>query len=154
MDCSMPDFPVFHYLPEFAQIHIHWVGDVIQPSHPLLPPSHALNLSQHQRLFQWFSTLHQVAKLLELHILHQSSNEYSGLIYFRIDWFDLLAVQGTLKSLLQNHSSKAPILWCLPFSMVQPSYLYITTGKNIAPAIWTSVSKVMALFLICCLGLS
>ena len=91
MDCSMPGFPVLHYLPEFAQIHMHWVGDAIWPS-LLLPSSSpfAFNLSQHQCLLQWVSSSHQVAKVLKLQ--HQSANEYSELISFRIDWFDLLAV--------------------------------------------------------------
>ena len=98
MDCSIPGFPILHYLLEFAQIHVHWVDDAIQPSHPLLSPSPpAFNLSQHQGLFQSVRSLHQVAKVLELQ--HQSSNEYSGLISFRMDWFDLLAVQGTLKNM-------------------------------------------------------
>ena len=82
------------------------------------------------------------------------SNEHSRLISFRIDWFDLLAVQETLKSLLPYHSSKASILQCSAFFIVQLSYLYMTTGKTIALIIWTFVSKVMSLFLICCLGLS
>ena len=100
MDCSTPGFPVLHYLPEFAQTHVHWVSDTIQPSHPLSPPSPpALNLSQHQGPFQWAGSSHQVAKVLELCI--SPSNEYLGWISFRNDWFDLLAVQGTLKSLLQ-----------------------------------------------------
>ena len=109
MDCSTPVFPVLHHLPKFAQTHVHWVGDAIQPSHPPLSPSPpAFNLSQDQGLFQWVSSLHQVAKVLELQ--QNPSKEQSGLITFRIDWFDLLAVQGTLKSLLQHHSSKASIL--------------------------------------------
>ena len=100
MDCSMPGFPVLHYLLEFVQTHVHWVSDAIEPSYPLLPPSPpALNLSQHQGLFQCVSSSNQVAKVLELQ--HQPSNEYSGLISFRIDWFELLAVQGTLKDLLK-----------------------------------------------------
>ena len=99
MDCSMPGFPLLHYLPEFAQIHVHSVDDAIQPSHPLSPPSpHALNLSQHQGLFQWVDSSHQVAKVLELQLQHQSFQLNSGLISFRMDRFDLV-VQGTLKSL-------------------------------------------------------
>ena len=91
MDCSTPGFLVLHYLPEFAQIHVHWVGDAIQPSHPLSPLSlPAFNLSQHQGLFQWVGCSHQVAKVLELQLQHSPSNEYSGLIFFRSDWFDLL----------------------------------------------------------------
>ena len=116
MDCSMPGFPVLYYLSEFAQTHVHWVGDAIQPFHPLLPPSPlALNLSQHQGLFLWVSSWHQVTKVLELSFSISPFNEYSGLIFFfliffRIDSFDLLSGQGTLKSLLQHHSSKAYIL--------------------------------------------
>ena len=102
MQCSLPGLPVLHYLPECAQTHIRWVSDAIQPSHPLSPPSPAFNLAQHQGLFQWVNSSHQVAKVLELKL--NPSNEYSGLISFKIDWFDLLAVQGTLKSLLQHHS--------------------------------------------------
>ena len=100
-DCSTPDFSVLYHLPEFAQICVHRVGDAIQPSHPLLPPfPPALNLSQHQGFFQCISSSHQVAKVLEFQLSISSSNEYSGLISFRVDWFDLPAVQGTLKSLL------------------------------------------------------
>ena len=95
MDCSVPSFSVLHYLPEFAQTHVHWVGDAIQPSHPLLSPSPpAFNRSQHQGLFQWVSSSSQVAKVLELQLQHQFSKECSGLISFRMDWLDLLAVQG------------------------------------------------------------
>ena len=121
MNCSMPGFLVLHYLPDFAQTHVHWVGDAIQPSHPLLPLSPlAFRLSQHQ-----------VAKVLELSFRISPSNEYSGLISFMIDWFDLLAVQGTLKSLLQHHNSKPPVLQCSAFFIVQLSHLYMTTGKAI-----------------------
>ena len=93
MDCSMPGFPAHHQLLELTQIHVRRVGDAIQPSHPLssLSPS-AFNLSQHQGLFQWVHSLHQVAKVLEFQLQHQSFHEYSGLISFRIDWLDLLAV--------------------------------------------------------------
>ena len=92
VDCSMPEFPILHDLPEFAQTHVHWVGDAIQLSHPLLPPSPpALSLSQNQGLFKRVGSLHQVAKVLELLSFSISpSNEYSGLISFRIKWFDLL----------------------------------------------------------------
>ena len=111
MDCSMPGFPVHHQLLEITQTHVHWVGDAIQPSHPLSPPSSpAFSLSHHQRLFQGVSSLHQVARLLEFQFQHQSFSEYSGLISFRIDWLDLFAVQRTLKSLLLHHSSKTSIL--------------------------------------------
>ena len=107
MHHSTPVFPACHQLPEFTQTHVHRVGDVIQTSHPLSSPSPtAFNLSQHQSLFKWVSYSHQVAKVLEFQLQHLSSNEYSGLISCRIEWFDLLAVQRTLKSLLQHHSSK------------------------------------------------
>ena len=103
--------PVLHYLLEFAQNDVHWFGDAIQPSHPLSTPSPALNLSQQQGLFQWVSSSHQVAKVLELQLQHQSFQWIFRVDSFRIDWFDLLAVQGTLRSLLQHHSLKASILW-------------------------------------------
>ena len=102
------------------------------------------NLSQDQGLFQGVSSSHQVAKVLELQ--HQSSfNEYWGLISFRMDWMDLLEVQGTLKSLLQHHSSKASVLCHSAFFMVQVSYPYMTTGKTIALTRWTFVGKVKSL---------
>ena len=135
--CSTPGLPVHHQLPEFTQTHVYRVSDAIQPSHPLSSPSvPAPNPSQHQGLFQWVSYLHQVAKYWSFNFSINPSNEYSGLISFRMDWLDLLAVQGTLKSLLQHHSSKASILKCLAFFMVQLSYPYITTGKTIALTKW------------------
>ena len=130
MDCSMSRFPVHHQLLELAQTHVHWVSDAIKPSHPLLPPSPpSFNLSQHQGLFQWVCSLHQVVKVLEFQL---KLNEYSGLILFRNDRFDLFIVQRTLKSLLKHHSSKASVLQHSAFFMVQLSYLYMTTGKTIA----------------------
>ena len=114
--------------------------------HPLLSPSPpAFNLSQHQGLCQWISSSHQVAKMLELLLQLSPSNEYSGLISFRIDCFDLLVVQGTLKSILQHHSSEASILWCSAFFIVQLSHPYMTTGKTTALTRWTFVGKVMSL---------
>ena len=111
MNRSTPGLPVHHQLPEFTQIHVHRVSDAIQPSHLLSSPSPpAPNPSQPQGLFQWINSSHEVAKVLEFELQHQSFDEYSGLISFRMDWLDLLAVQGTLKSLLQHHSSKASIL--------------------------------------------
>ena len=111
MDCSMPGLPVHNQLLEFTQTHDHGVGDAIQPSHPLSSPSPpALNLSQHQGLFQWVSICIRWPKYWSFIFNMSPSNEYSGLISFRMDWLDLLAVQGTLKSLLQHHSSKASIL--------------------------------------------
>ena len=146
MDCSTPGFPVHHQLPEFTQNHVHRVGDAIQPSHPPLSPSSpAYSLSQHQGLFQWVSSSHQVAKVSEFQLQYQSFNEYSGLISFRMDWLDLLEIKGTLKSLLQHHSSKASILQCSVFFIVQLSHSYMTTGKAHSLIIWTFVGKVMSL---------
>jgi len=141
-----PGFSVHHQLPELAQTHVHWVSDAIQPSHPLSSPYlPAFNISQHQGLFQWVSSLHQVAKELSFSFSITPFNEYSGLISFRMDWLDLLAVQGTLKSLLQHHSSKASIFRCAALFMVQFSHPYMTTGKTIALTRWTFVGKVMSL---------
>ena len=140
MDCCMPDFPVHHRLLELTQSHVHRVGDAIKPPHP---PT--FNLSQHQHLFQWLvSSSHQVAKVLEFQLQHQSCSEYLGLISFRIDKLDLFAVQGTLKSFLQYHSSKASILRRSAFFTVQLSHLYMTTGKTIALPRQTFVGKVMS----------
>ena len=144
-DCSTPCFPVHHQLPELAQIHVHRVSDVIHPSHPLSYPSPAFNLSQHLGLFQWVSSSHQVAKVLELQLQHQSFQWYLALISFRIDWFDLLAVQGTLKNLLQHHSSEASVLWHSAFFIVQFSHPYMTTGKTTTLRRWNFVGKVMSL---------
>ena len=114
MNCSTPDLPVHHQLPEFTQTHVHQVGNAIQPSHPLSSPSPlAPNPSQHQGLFQWVSSSHQMAEVLELQLQHQSFQCIFGLISFRINWMALLSVQGTLKSLLQHHGSKAhEASWC------------------------------------------
>ena len=108
MNHSMPGLPVHHQILEFIQIHVHWVGDTIQPSLPVSSPSPpAPNPSQHQGLFQW-STLHiRWPKYWNFSFSISPSNEHPGLISFRMDWLDLLAVQGTLKSLLQHHSSEA-----------------------------------------------
>ena len=124
MDCSIPGFPVLHSLLEFAQTHVHWIRDAIPPSHPLSPPSlPALNLGHHQGLYQWVGSSHQVAKYCGFSI--SLSNEYSGLISFRIDWFNLPAVQRTLKSLLQYHSSKASILRHAAFFMVSHIHTWL-----------------------------
>ena len=112
MDCSMPGLPVHHQLPELTQTHVHRVGDAIQPSHPLCPllllPSffHSIRVfsSESALLIRW-------SKYWSFSFSISPSNEYSGLISFRIDWLDLLAVQGTPKSLLQHYSSKASVLW-------------------------------------------
>ena len=155
MDRSMLGLPVHHQLPEFTQIQVHWIGDDIQPFHPLSshsPP--ALNLSQYQGLFKWVSSLDQVAKYWSFSFSISTSNEYSGLISFRMDWLHLLAVQGTLKSLLQHHSSKASVLQCSPFFIVQLSHPYMTTEKTIALTIQIFVGRISLCFLICCLGWS
>ena len=131
--------------PEVAQTHVHRVSDSIQPFHPLSSPSTpALNLSQHQRLFQWVNSLHQVAKVVEFSFSISPSSEYSGLISFRMYWLDV-AVQGTLKSLLRHHSWKASVLRRSAFFIVQLSWWYMTTGKTIALTIWTFGGKVMSL---------
>ena len=146
MDWSMPGFPVHHHLSELTQIHVHRVGDAIQPSHPLSSPfPPAFNLSQHQGLFKWVSSSHQVSKYWSFSFSISPSNEHSGLISFRIDRLELLTVQGTLKSLLQHHSSKASILQHSAFFIVQLSHPYMTTGQTIALTIWTLVGKVMSL---------
>ena len=107
MNRSTPGLPIHHQLPESTQTQVHWVSDAIQPSHPLCSPFPPTpNLSQHQGLFKWVSSSHQVAKVLEFQVQHQSFQFHSGQISFRMDWLDLLAIQGTLKSLLQHHSSQ------------------------------------------------
>ena len=148
MNHSAPGLPVHHYLPEFTQTHVHWVGDAIQPSHPLSSPSPpAPNPSQHQSLFKE-STLHmRWPKYWSFSFSISPPKEHPGLISFRMDWLDLLAVQGTLKSLLQHHSSKASIIWCSAFFTVQLSHPYMTTGKTIALTRRTFVGKVMSLLL-------
>ena len=142
MDCSTPGLPVHHQLPEFTQTHVHQVGDAIQPSHPLLSPSPPPSI----RIFSSESALHiRWPKYWSFSFSISSSNEYSRLISFRMDWLDLLAVQGTLRRLLQHHSSKASILWRSAFFLVQLSHPYMTTGKTIAWTRWTFVGKVMSL---------
>ena len=130
MNCSTPGLPVHHQLPEFTQTHVHRVRDAIQPSHLLSSPSPpAPNPSQHQR-FSNESTLHmRWPKYWSFSFSIIPSKEHPGWISFRMDWLDLLAIQGTLKSLLQHHSSKASILQCSAFFIVQLSHPYMTTGK-------------------------
>ena len=143
---SQPGLPVHHQHSESTQTHVHRVGDAIQPSHPLSFPSPpAPNPSQHQGLFQWVNLSHEVAKVLEFSFSISPSNEHPGLISFRMDWLDLLAVQGTLKSLLQHHSSKPSIFWRSAFFTVQLSHPYMTTRKTIALTRQTFVGKVMSL---------
>ena len=134
----MPGLPVHHQIPEFTQTYVHWLDDAIQPSHPLLSPSPpAFNLSWNQGLFKWVSSLHQVAKCWSFSFNISHSNEYSGLISFRMDWLDLLAVQGTLKSFLQHYSSKASILRCSAFFQI---YSHIHTWLLKKPSFdWTGL---------------
>ena len=145
MNCSKPGLPVHHQLPESTQTHVHCVSE---PSNHLLlssPSPPAFNLSQHQSLFKWVSSLHQVEKYESFSFNISPSNDHPGLISFRMDWLDLLAVQGTLKSLPQHYSSKASILWSSAFLMAQLSHPYMTTGKTIALTRWTFLGKVMSL---------
>ena len=143
-DCSTPAFAVHQWLLEFTQTHVHRVSDAIQISYPVLSPSPpALNLSPSGSL-QWVSSSYQVAKILELQLQHQSF-QWTPSPSFRMDWLDLLAVQGTLKNLLQHHSSKASIFGCSAFFTVQLSHPYMTTGKTIALTRWTFAGKVMSL---------
>ena len=120
-----------------------WCHPTISSS--VVPPPPALNLSQHQGLCKWVSSSHQVVKVLNFQLWHQSSSEHPGLISFRMDWLDLFVFQGTLKSLLQHHSSKASILRPSAFFTVQFSYPYMTAGKTIALIIQTFVGKVISL---------
>ena len=145
MECSTPGFPVLYHFPEFAKTHVHRVSDAIRPSHPLPSPSPpALNLSQPKGLFQWVSFLHYAVNVLELQLQHQSLQCIFRIDSFSIDWFDL-AVQGTLKNLIQHHNSKASILRSSAFFIVQLSHPYMTTGKTITLARQTYVGKVMLL---------
>ena len=133
MNCSTPGLPVLHQLLEFTQTQVHRVDDVIQPSDPLSSPSPpAPNSSQHCSLFQWVSSSHEVAKYWSFNLSISPSNEHPGLISFRMDCLDLLAVQGTLKSLLHHLSSKASILQHSAFFTVQLSHPYMTTEKTTA----------------------
>ncbi|XDA74526.1 hypothetical protein R6Z07F_004749 [Ovis aries] len=147
MNRSTPGLPVHHQLPKFTQTNVHRVGDAIHLifCHPLLllpqiPPS--------IRVFSNESTLYMGwPKYWRFSFSISPSKEHPGLISFRMDWLDLLAVQGTLKSLLQHHSSKASILWPSAFFTVQLSHLYMTTGKTIGLTRRTFVGKVMSLLL-------
>ena len=147
-DCIMPGFPVRHQLQELAQTHVHRIGDAIQPSHPLwwrplllLPsifPSTRVSSNESVLCIRW-------PKYWNFSFSISTSNEYSGLISFRTDWLNLLEDQGTLKSLLQHHSSEASILRRSAFFIVQLSHPCMTTGKTIALTRWTFVGKVMSL---------
>ena len=146
MNRSMPGLPVHHQLLEFTQTHVHWVGDAIQPSHPLCPLFLLPPILPSFRVFSNESTLcTRWPNYWNFSFSIIPSKEIPGLISFRMDWLDLLAVQGTLKSLLQHHSSKASILWHSAFFRVQLSHPYLTTGKTIALTRQTFVGKVMSL---------
>ena len=133
MNHSMPGLPVHHQLPEFTQTHVHQVGDAIQPSHPLSSPFPSSPNPPSIRVFSNESTLWmRWPKYWSFSFSISPSNEHPGLISFRMDWLDLFEVQGTLKSLLQQHSSKASILRSSAFFTVQLSHPYMTTGKTIA----------------------
>ena len=125
MNRSTPGLPVHHQLPEFTQTHAHRVGDAIQPSHPLSSPSPpAPNPSKHQGLFPESTLRTRWPKYWSISLSISPSSEHPGLISFRIDWLDLLAVQGTLKSLLQQHSSKGSLFRCSAFFTVQLSHIH------------------------------
>ena len=142
----MPGLPVHHQLPELAEAHVHWVNDAIQPSHPLSSPSPPALIFTSIRVFSNESALLiRWTNYWSFSFSISPSNKYSGLISLHIDGFDILAVQGTLQSLLQCHSSKASILQCSAFFIIQLSHPYMTTGKTIALTKLTFVGKVMSL---------
>ena len=133
MNCSMLGFPVLPYLLEFAQTHVHCISDAIQPPHPLSPTVFLPSILPSIRVFSNESALSiRCPKYWSFSFDISPSNEHPGLISFRMDWLDLLAVQGTLKSLLEHRSSKASILQRSAFFIVQLSHPYMTTGKTIA----------------------
>ena len=146
MNCSTPGLPVHHQLPEFTQTHVHWVSDAIQPSHPLSSPSPALNISQHQRLFKWVSSSHQVVKVLEFHLQHQ---------FFQWAFRTEFLLDGLVGSPCSPRDSqeysptpqfKSISSSVLNFFVVQLSHPYMTTGKTMALTSQTFVEKVMSLF--------
>ena len=146
MNCNMPGFPVHHQLPELAQTHVHWVSDAIQPSHPLSSPSPLFAIFPTIRVFSNESALCiKWPDYWSFSLNISPSNEHPGLISFRMDWLDLLVVQGTLQSLLQHHSSKASVLRCSAFFIAQLSHPYMSNGKTIALTRQNFVSKVMSL---------
>ena len=145
MNCSTPGLPLHHQLLEFTHTHVHWVSDAIQP----VSSSDSLSsfCPQSSLAFRDFSTESSVCIRWPKYcsFSFSPSSEYSELSSLKIDWFDLFAVQGTFRSLLQQHSSKASILWHSTFFTVQLSQLYVTTGKTIALTIWTFVGRAMSL---------
>ena len=155
MDCSMSGLPVDHQLPEFTQTQVH---------ESVMPSNHLILCCPLLLLPSIFPSIRVFSNVWALHIRWPKywsfsfsicpSNEHPGLISFKMDWLDILAVQGTLKSLLQHHSSKASVLRHSAFFTVQLSHPYMTTGKIIALTRWTFVDKVMSLLFLCCLGWS
>ena len=144
MGCSTPGLPVHLQLPKPTQTHVHHVGDAIKPSHPLSSPLPSIFPSI--KVFSNESVLCiRWPKYWSFSFSISPSNEYSGLIFLRIDWLDPFIVQGTLKSLLQYHSAKASILWCSAIFIAQLSYSYMSTGKTIALTRWSFVGKVIFL---------
>ena len=148
MNHSTPGLPVHHQVPKFTQIHVRRVSDAIQPSHPRSSPSPpAPNPSQHQSFANESTLRMRWPKYWSFSFSIIPSKEHPRLISFRMHWLELLAVQGTLKTLLQHHSSKASILRHSAFFTVQLSHPYMTTGKTIALTRWTLVGQVMFLLL-------
>ena len=154
MGCNTPGYHVLHQLPEFAQVQVHYI---------VMPSNHLILYHPLLLLPSIFPSIRVFSNKLALCIrrpkywslsFSSPSNEYSGLIFFKIDWFDFLAVQETLKNLLQHRSLKASILQHSVFFMVQLTQPCVTTGKTVASTIWTFVGKVMPLLLNICLGLS
>ena len=142
MDYSLSDFPINHCLPAFTQVHVYWVSDAIWSSHPL-PPSFpvAFNLSQSQDLFQWFGSMQHVAKYCSFSISISPFNAYSRLISFRTDWFDFLAVQGTLKSLLQHQPAS------LMVQLSNHSFVYTDFVGTVMSLLFNMLSRFAIAFL-------
>ena len=146
MNCSKPSLPVHHQHPESTQTHVHWVRGAIQPSHPLSSLLLLPSIFPSIRVFSNKSALQiRWPNYWSFSFNISPSSEHPGLISFRMDWLDLLGVQGTLRSLLQHHSSKASILQHSAFFIVQLSHPYMITGRTIALTRWTFVGKVMSL---------
>ena len=146
MDCSTPGLPVPHNLPEFAQVHVHCTGDAVQPFHRLTRSSpSALSLFQHRDFSNESSVPIRWPKYWSFSFSISPSSEYSASISLKIDWFDL-AVQETLRSLLQHHSSKASVLRRSALFTVQLSQPYVSTGKTTALTMWTFVGRIMSAF--------
>ena len=150
-DCSTPGCPVHHQLLELTQTHICWIGDAIQPSHPLssCSPS-AINFSHHQDHFKLVSSSHQMAKYWSFSYSISPSNEYSGLISFPSGWTGCNCIPRDSQESSPHHRSKASILWCSAFFIVQLSHPYMITGKTTALTRWTFVGKVMSLLVKLC----